>query len=49
MNPDQYAAQRGGEKGERFKVAAKLLRQRRGNILGLIVEALGPSRLRAGL
>lgn len=33
--------QRGGEKGERFKVAAKLLRRRRGNILGLIVERRG--------
>lgn len=33
--------QRGGEEGERFKVAAKLLRRRRGNILGLIVERWG--------
>lgn len=50
MSPDQYAAQmparerrrqRGREKGERFKVAAKLLRRRRGNILGLIVERWG--------
>lgn len=39
----QYAAQKGGEKGEHFKVAGKLLRQGRGNILGLIVERRGPA------
>lgn len=56
MSWDQYAAQRGigrekeeTEEGECFKVAVKLLRQRRGNILGLIVESWGPAGCAPGL